>query len=310
MRKVIQTLLIRRVKLQLFCMTCVTGTKIDGLQVSAVVRERIKKAVEELAVFGIKPCLATILVGDNPASATYVRNKQKACAEVGILTKDHKLPATFTQSELNSLIDSLNRDNEVHGILVQLPLPKQLDEFETTSRISPLKDVDGLTPHNVGLLVMKKAILKACTPSGIIELFDHYGIALEGKNIVIINRSNLVGKPLFHLLIERNATVTMCHSKTRNLTDVCKNADIIITGVGDRTKFVLTQDMIKDGAVVIDVATTRLDGKLVGDSDFDNIIQKASYASPVPGGVGPMTIAMLLKNTVTAASLSKKFDRK
>lgn len=302
--------IIRRVKLQLFCMTCVVGTKIDGLQVSAAVRERVKKAVEELTVLGIKPCLATVLVGDNPASATYVRNKQKACAEVGILTKDHKLPPTLTQSELNNLIDSLNHDNEVHGILVQLPLPEQLDEFETTSRISPLKDVDGLTPHNVGLLVMKKAILKACTPSGIIELFDHYGIPLEGKNIVVINRSNLVGKPLFHLLIERNATVTMCHSKTRNLTDVCKNADIVITGVGDRTKFVLTPDMIKDGAVVIDVATTRLDGKLVGDSDFDKIIQKASYASPVPGGVGPMTIAMLLKNTVTAASLSKKFDRK
>lgn len=286
------------------------GTKIDGIQVAAVVRERVKKAVGELALAGIKPCLATVLVGDNPASATYVRNKQKACTEVGILTKDHKLPATLTQTEMNSLIDSLNQDKAVHGILVQLPLPKQLDEFETTSRISPLKDVDGLTPHNVGLLVMKKAILKACTPSGIIELLDHYEISIEGKNAVIINRSNLVGKPLFHLLIERNATVTMCHSKTRNLADICRGADIVITGVGDRSKFVLTPDMIKQGAIVIDVATGRLNGKLVGDSNFDEIIQKASYASPVPGGVGPMTIAMLLKNTVTAASLSKSFEGK
>ncbi|HXG74604.1 MAG TPA: tetrahydrofolate dehydrogenase/cyclohydrolase catalytic domain-containing protein [Candidatus Nitrosotenuis sp.] len=286
------------------------GTKIDGIQVAAAVRERVKKAVVELVSTGVRPCLATVLVGDNPASATYVRNKQKACAEVGILTKDHKLPATLTQKDMNDLIDSLNQDRTVHGILIQLPLPKQLDEFETTSRISPLKDVDGLTPHNVGLLVMKKAVLKACTPSGIIELLDHYQIPIEGKSVVIINRSNLVGKPLFHLLVERNATVTMCHSKTRNLADICKSADIVITGVGDRSKFVLTPDMIKHGAVVIDVATGRLDGKLVGDSNFEEIIQKASYASPVPGGVGPMTIAMLLKNTVTAASLSKSFEGK
>jgi methylenetetrahydrofolate dehydrogenase (NADP+)/methenyltetrahydrofolate cyclohydrolase len=194
--------------------------------------------------------------------------------------------------------------------LVQLPLPKHLDEFETTARISPLKDVDGLTPHNVGLLAMKKAILKACTPSGIIELFDYYQIELEGKNVVVINRSNLVGKPLYHLLLERDATVTTCHSKSRELEKICKAADIVITGVGDRARFVLTPDMIKDSAVVIDVATTRLDGKLAGDTDFDKIIQKASYASPVPGGVGPMTIAMLLKNTVTAASMSKSLGRK
>jgi methylenetetrahydrofolate dehydrogenase (NADP+)/methenyltetrahydrofolate cyclohydrolase len=194
--------------------------------------------------------------------------------------------------------------------LVQLPLPEQLDEFETISRVSPLKDVDGLTPHNTGLLAMKKAILKPCTPSGIIELFDYYGIDLEGKNVVIINRSNLVGKPLYHLLLERNATVTTCHSKTRNLQKMCQQADIVITGVGDRTRFTLTAEMIGEGAIVIDVATTRLDGKLVGDCDFDKIIQKASFASPVPGGVGPMTIAMLLKNTVTAASLSKSVGRK
>lgn len=281
------------------------GTKIDGLLVSSEVRELVKKAASELKVQGISPCLATVLVGDNPASATYVKNKQKACSEVGIATKDHKLSSDVTQTELNSLIDTLNRDSEVHGILVQLPLPSQCDEFETTSRISPLKDVDGLTPHNAGLLSMKKALLKACTPSGIMELFDHYNIELAGKNIVVINRSNLVGKPLLHLLLEKNATVTMCHSKTKDLERICKNADIIITGVGDRTKFTLTPQMIREGAIVIDVATSRLNGKLVGDCDFDGIIQKASFASPVPGGVGPMTIAMLLKNTVTAASMSK-----
>ncbi|NDF24722.1 MAG: bifunctional 5,10-methylenetetrahydrofolate dehydrogenase/5,10-methenyltetrahydrofolate cyclohydrolase [Thaumarchaeota archaeon] len=282
-----------------------SGTKIDGLAVSSLVRERVKKATEELKSQGIQPCLATVLIGDNPASATYVKNKQKACAEVGIKTKDHKLPSTTTQAEMNSLIDTLNQDKEVHGILVQLPLPPQCSEFETTSRISPLKDVDGLTPHNTGLLSMKKAMLKACTPSGIMELFEHYSIPLEGKNVTVINRSNLVGKPLIHMLLEKNATVTIAHSKTKNLANVCKNADIIITGVGDRTKFTLTPEMISDGTVVIDVATSRLDGKLIGDCDFEKIIQKASFASPVPGGVGPMTIAMLLKNTVTAASMSK-----
>ncbi|CDI05896.1 bifunctional 5,10-methylenetetrahydrofolate dehydrogenase/5,10-methenyltetrahydrofolate cyclohydrolase [Candidatus Nitrosotenuis uzonensis] len=286
------------------------GTKIDGVLVSNIVKERVKKAVEELRSQGIQPCLATVLIGDDPASATYVRNKQKACADVGIKTKDHKLERTLTQIEINTLIDKLNADIEVHGILVQLPLPQQLDEFETTSRISPLKDVDGLTPHNAGLLSMKKAVLKACTPSGIMELLDHYRIDVNGKNAVIINRSNLLGKPLYHLLLERDATVTTCHSKTKNLKEICRQADIIITGVGDRAKFTLTEDMIKEGAVVIDVATARLNGKLVGDCDFDSIIQKAAFASPVPGGVGPMTIAMLLKNTVTAASMSARFARR
>ena len=279
------------------------GTKIDGLLVSAKIRQQVKMAAEELKAKNIQPCLATVLVGDNPASATYVKNKQKACAEVGITTKDHKLAGSTTQSELNSLIDTLNKDPEVHGILVQLPLPSQCSEFETTSRISPQKDVDGLTPQNSGLLSMKKAVLVACTPSGVMELLSHYSIPLQGKNVVIINRSNLVGKPLIHLLLEKNATVTVAHSKTENLEEICKNADIIITGVGDRTKFTLSPDMISDNAIVIDVATARLDGKLVGDCDYEKIIQKASFASPVPGGVGPMTIAMLLKNTVTAASL-------
>jgi len=283
------------------------GTKIDGIEVAKSVKERVKMAVKELKQQGINPCLATVLVGNDPASATYVKNKHKACSDVGILTKDHTPLSSISQNEMNELIDSLNNDASIHGILVQLPLPSQLDEFQTTSRISPLKDVDGLTPHNMGLLSMKKAILKACTPSGIMEMFEYYKIDLEGKIVIMINRSKLIGKPLYHLLLEKNATVITCHSKTKNLSEICKTADIIVTGVGNRSKFVLTPDMIKEGAVVIDVAITRHDGKLVGDADFDEIIKKVSFASPVPGGVGPMTVAMLLKNTVTAASLRKGF---
>jgi methylenetetrahydrofolate dehydrogenase (NADP+)/methenyltetrahydrofolate cyclohydrolase len=283
------------------------GKKIDGLEVAKSVKERVRKSVEELKKQGLEPCLATILVGDNAASAMYVRNKHKACQEVGIITKDHNPSKLISQNELNQLIDSLNNDSKVHGILVQLPLPNQLDEFTTISRISPIKDVDGLTPHNMGLLSMRKAILKACTPSGIMEMFDYYDIELEGKTVVIINRSNLIGKPLYHMLLEKNATVITCHSKTKNLKEISKNADIVVSGVGDRTKFVLTPDMIKEGAVVIDVAISRIDGKLTGDADYEKIIEKASYATPVPGGVGPMTVAMLLRNTVIATSLSKGF---
>ena len=283
------------------------GQRIDGTLVANSVKDIVREAVSELKKESIEPCLATILVGDDPASAIYVKNKQKACTEVGITTKDHKLPSSFSQKEMNALIDLLNRDNTVHGILVQIPLPGQLNEFAITSRISPVKDVDCLTPFNIGLLVSNRAILKPCTPSGITELFDYYKIDLAGKNAVIVNRSNLVGKPLYNLMLERDATVTTCHSKTRNLKEHCQRADIVITAIGDRSKFVLTADMIKDGAIVIDVGTTRLDGRLVGDVDYENVIEKASYVTPVPGGVGPMTIAMLLKNTVTAASISKGF---
>ena len=290
-------------------MPIMTGTKIDGVVIAQSVKDRVKKAAEELKTQGISPCLATILIGDNPASATYVRNKHKACEEVGIATKDHKLDATITQAELNSILDNLNADDSVHGILVQLPLPEQLDEFATTSRISPLKDVDGLTPHNAGLLAMNKAALVACTPSGVMEMFEHHGIDLEGKNVVLINRSSLVGKPLYHLLLQKNATVMTCHSRTKNLTELCQAADVVITAVGDRNRFTLTPDMIKEGAIVIDVAISRFQEKLVGDSDYEQIIQKASFATPVPGGVGPMTVAMLLKNTITAASLSSQIGR-
>ena len=286
------------------------GTKIDGIEVGKNIKHEVSQIVEELKSHDVTPCLATILVGDNPSSQTYVKNKHKACEEAGIITKDHRPPTATSQNDLNELIDMLNDDPSVHGILVQLPLPNHLDEFDTTTRILPEKDVDGLTPHNVGLLSIGNGILKPCTPSGIIEMFDYYKISLEGKNVVIINRSNLVGKPLYHLLLQRNSTVTTCHSRTLNLKEICQNADVIVTGVGNRDKFTLTSDMIKEDAIVIDVATTHHNGKLKGDSDFDEIISKASYASPVPGGVGPMTVAMLLKNTTIAAALSKGIDIK
>jgi len=286
-----------------------TGIRIDGKVIAQTVKDRVKKATSEIKTEGINPCLATVLVGNNPASATYVRNKHKACEEVGIITKDHKLDESVTQQELNSIIDKLNADTSVHGILVQLPLPRHLNEFATTSRISPIKDVDGLTPHNAGLLAMKKAALVACTPSGVMEMFDHHNIDLEGKNIVLINRSNLVGKPLYHLLLEKNATVLTCHSKTKDIAKFCQLADIVITAVGDREKFILTPEMIKEGAIVIDVAISRVENKLVGDCDYEKIIEKASFATPVPGGVGPMTVAMLLKNTITAASLGTQIGK-
>ena len=286
------------------------GTKIDGIVIAQSIKDRVRRAAAELKSQGITPCLATVLVGEDQASATYVRNKHKACQEVGIATKDHKLDAAITQSELTEIIEELNSDITVHGILIQLPLPEQLNEFAAILRISPLKDVDGLTPHNVGLLAMKKAMLVACTPSGIMEIFEYHGIDLEAKNVVLINRSNLVGKPLYHLLLEKNATVTTCHSKTKDLVMLCQAADIIITAVGNRAKFVLTPEMIGKDAVVIDVAISRYQDKLVGDSDFDQIIQKASFATPVPGGVGPMTVAMLLKNTIIATSLSSQIGRK
>ena len=283
-----------------------TGQRIDGIEVSNAVKEILSRAVTQLKSEGLIPCLATVLIGDDSASATYVKNKHNACEKIGIKTKDHKLSSETTQDELNQIIDNLNQDKDVDGILVQLPLPKHLNEFTTVSRISPLKDVDGLTPQNVGLLAIGKSILKPCTPSGIMEMFYYYKIELEGKNVVLINRSNLIGKPLYHLLLQNNATVTTCHSKTKNLKEICQTADIVITGVGDRTKFTLTSDMIKKDSIVIDVAISSQDGKLVGDADFDDVIQKASFVTPVPGGVGPMTVAMLLKNTVTAASLNKE----
>lgn len=279
------------------------GTRMDGILVADEIKSRVAAAVDELLRGGISPCLATVLVGDDPASATYVKNKHTACKKANILTKDHRLESSVTQKELNSVIDELNSDPTVHGILVQLPLSEQLDEFATTSRIVPTKDVDGLHPYNVGMLAINRAILAACTPSGIMTLLEYYNIDPSSKRAVIINRSNLIGKPLAYLLTAHNATVTICHSKTPDIASYTTKADIVISGVGNRSKFTLTPDMISEGTVVIDAAIQRHNYKLVGDSDYDSMIERASYLTPVPGGVGPMTVAMLLKNTVTAASL-------
>ena len=276
---------------------------------SADVKARVKKAVDELKESGVQPCLATVLVGDDSASATYVSSKQNDAKEVGIVTRDHRLAATFKQNELLELVQLLNKDYKVHGILVQLPLPNHIDELEIITALSPLKDVDGLTPYNAGMLQSGMALLKPCTPSGIMELLNYYNIEVAGMDAVIVNRSNLVGKPLSLLLLQKNATVTICHSKTRNLNEKLHNADLVVTAVGNRQRFTLMGDMIKEGAIVIDVGTARLNNKLVGDADFESVKQKASWVTPVPGGVGLMTRAMLLKNTVTAASIAKEMSK-
>lgn len=288
---------------------CLVAKIIDGKVVSADVKARVKKAVGELKEQGVQPCLATVLVGDDPASATYVGSKQNDAKEVGIATRDHRLAATFKQNELLELVRLLNGDPEIHGILVQLPLPKHIDELEIITALSPFKDVDGLTPYNAGMLQNGMGLLKPCTPSGIMELLDYYKIDIAGMDAVVVNRSNLVGKPLALLLLERNATVTICHSKTKDLKAKLQKADLVVTAVGNRQRFTLTGDMIKEDAIVIDVGTARLNNKLVGDADFESVKQKASWVTPVPGGVGLMTRAMLLKNTVTAASISKEMSK-
>ena len=279
----------------------------DGRLVADEVIARVSKAVSILKESGIEPCLATVLVGDDEASITYVRNKHRACEQVGIRTINHHLPKEYTTENLIDVIEILNEDKSVHGILVQLPLPKHINEFLVTSMIKPSKDVDCLTPFNIGLLAYNVAKLTPCTPTGIVELLKYYGIDVAGKDVVIVNRSVLVGKPLGMMLIHMDATVSICHSKTRNLADVCRNADIVVTAVGDRSRFTLTKDMVKDGAVVIDVGIDRIDGKLVGDAAYE-VREKASYITPVPGGVGPMTVAMLLRNTLVSCSLNEGID--
>ena len=275
---------------------------IDGKVVSADVKSGVIGAVRELKAVGVQPCLATVLVGNDPASATYIESKHKDAKEVGIVTRDHRLAATIEQKELRELVQLLNNDPSVHGILVQLPLPPHIDEFDILASLNPLKDVDGLTPYNVGMLQSGIAALKPCTPSGIMELLDYYKIDVAGMDVVIVNRSNLVGKPLLILLLERDATVTICHSKTKDLNEKLRSADLVVTAVGNRQRFTLTANMVKEDVVVIDVGIARLNGKLTGDLDFDSVKQKASWITPVPGGVGLMTRAMLLKNTVTAAA--------
>ena len=285
-----------------------TGQIIDGLAVAANVKTEVKKAVAELKNQGIQPGLATIRVGDDPSSAVYIKNKQKAAEEVGIHTWDHKLPSALSQQELLDLINLLNEDEKIHGILVQLPLPSNINQFAIINTINPAKDVDGLTPFNAGLLLNGYAYLKPCTPSGIIEMLDFYNIDVMGMDAIIVNRSNLVGKPLSLLLLERNATVTICHSKTKDLNDKLRQADMVISAVGNREVFTLTSKMVKPGSIVIDVGITRYKRKITGDVDFEEVREKVAWITPVPGGVGPMTVCMLLKNTVIAAYNRKESD--
>jgi methylenetetrahydrofolate dehydrogenase (NADP+)/methenyltetrahydrofolate cyclohydrolase len=279
----------------------VTARLIDGKALALQVREGLAtESAAVLAKTGMKPGLATILVGDDPASHLYVKSKQKACDAAGIYIDDHKLPASTTQAELLALIEKENADPKIHGILVQLPLPKHIDSKVVLEAVSPDKDADGFHPYNFGRLVEGHPVFEACTPKGVIKMIESTGVSIEGKRAVVLGRSNIVGKPLALMLLQRNATVTICHSKTKDLPSVCRQAELLLVAIG-KAKFV-TADMVRDGAVVIDVGTNRLpDGKVVGDVDFEPVSQKAGWISPVPGGVGPMTIAMLLDNTVESA---------
>ncbi len=274
---------------------------IDGKALALGIREGIAKEVSALlAQTGIRPGLAAILVGDDPASKLYVKNKEKACDAAGIYVDEHKLPASTTQSELLALIGKVNADPKIHGILVQLPLPKQIDSKVILNAVSPEKDADGFHPYNMGHLVEGTAMFVPCTPKGIIKMIDSTGIPIEGKRAVVVGRSNIVGKPAALLLLHRHATITVCHSKTKDLPAVCREAEILVVAIG-RAKFV-TGDMVRPGAVVVDVGLNRLeDGTFVGDVDFGPASERAGWISPVPGGVGPMTIAMLLENTLESA---------
>jgi methylenetetrahydrofolate dehydrogenase (NADP+)/methenyltetrahydrofolate cyclohydrolase len=274
---------------------------IDGLTVAAGVKELVKHQVERLAIKGVEPCLCTILVGENPSSISYVNRKQKAAHDVGITTKDLRFNDTLGQEELLLLISDLNSDSNVHGVLVQLPLPRHIDQNAIISRLCPTKDVDGLTPFNSGMIMKGKPVVTPCTPMGILELLDYYKINVVGMDVLIINRSSLVGKPLSCLLLDRGSTVTVCHSRSKKLEEKLTRSEMIISAVGNRQHFTLSGDMVRPGAVVIDVGISRLNGHICGDVDFDSVRTKASWITPVPGGVGPMTVAILLRNTVSAA---------
>lgn len=277
---------------------------IDGKKISAQIREEIAAEVAQMKAEGIIPGLAVIIVGENPASKVYVRNKGKGCAEVGMYSEIIEMAEETTQAELLSKIDELNARRDINGILVQLPLPKQIDERAVIAAISPEKDVDAFCVENIGEMMLGTADLLPCTPAGIMQLLSRSGIEVAGKECVVIGRSNIVGKPISQLLLAENGTVTICHSKTKNLAEVTRRADILVVAIG-RADFV-TGDMVKEGAVVIDVGMNRRpDGKLTGDVDYASVEPKASFITPVPGGVGPMTITMLLKNTLTAAKKQK-----
>lgn len=272
---------------------------IDGKVISAAVKERVRFEVAELNKKGVTVGLAVIIVGDDPASKVYVANKKKACEALGIISEEYALPENTTLDELLKLINELNQKSSINGILCQLPLPKHLDEKLIINSILPEKDVDAFHPHNVGRIMIGDYDFVPCTPAGIMEMLEYENISVEGKNCVVIGRSNIVGKPMGMLLLHKNGTVTICHSKTKNLKEICRGADILVAAVG-RAGFV-TEDMVKEGAVVIDVGIHRIDGKLCGDVNFENVKDKTSAITPVPGGVGPMTIAMLMQNTLTAA---------
>ena len=275
---------------------------IDGKAVSAAIKEQVR---DEIARDKIKAGLAVVIVGNDPASRVYVNNKKKACEFCGIQSFEYALPEETTMEQLLELIDTLNSDENVNGILVQLPLPKQLDEKEVIARISPEKDVDAFHEQNVGKIMIGNYSFLPCTPSGCMDLIHSTGVEISGKECVVIGRSNIVGKPMAMLLLHENGTVTVCHSRTKNLAEVCSRADILVAAVG-KPNFV-TADMVKEGAVVIDVGINRLpDGKLCGDVKFDEVSEKAGWITPVPGGVGPITIATLMKNTLTAAKQQKK----
>lgn len=277
---------------------------LDGKAVSLKVKESVKVRADELKKFGVEPTLSVVLVGEDKASQTYVRAKEKACNAYGIKSVAHRLSENTTQNELLALINVLNLDDSIHGILVQLPLPKHIDTNVVLAAIDPRKDVDGFHAVNVGKLVSGLDGFVPCTPLGVMEILKEYGIDVAGLNAVVIGRSNIVGKPMANLLLNASATVTVTHSKTKNLKEICKNADLIVAAIGK--PFFLKADMVKDGAVVVDVGINRLDdGRLVGDVDFDEVAPKCSYITPVPGGVGPMTIAMLLNNTILAAQAKK-----
>ena len=274
---------------------------IDGKAISADIRVEIKQEVAERVANGLpRPGLAVIIVGEDPASQVYVRNKKKGCEEVGFYSEVYELPADTKQEELNALVDKLNADDKIHGILCQLPLPKHLDENEVILRIDPKKDVDAFHPYNVGKIMIGDYDFLPCTPAGVMALLERSGIEVSGKECVVVGRSNIVGKPQAMLLLHANGTVTVCHSRTKDLAAVCRRADILVAAIGKADFF--GADMVKEGAVVIDVGMNRrADGKLTGDVNFEEVEPKASYITPVPGGVGPMTITMLLKNTLTAA---------
>lgn len=295
-----------------------TAKIIDGKLIAAQMRQQLKAEVAGLAKKGIVPGLGVILVGDDPASKSYVTAKQKACQEIAIFSDDNRLPATTTQKELIDRINRLNNDPKIHGILTQLPFPKHINETEVLLTIDPAKDVDGFHPINVGKMVTGQKAFLPCTPHGIVQLLLHCGVKIEGADVVIVGRSNIVGKPLANILIQKsplgNATVTICHTRTRNLAEHTKRADIIVAAAGCPNT--ITADMIKEGAIVIDVGVNRVDDptkktgyRLVGDVDFERVKEKASLITPVPGGVGPMTITMLLYNTVEAAKIASGLSR-